>query len=220
MADAKISALAAITSLGDTDELAVASGGASKKITGANMKASIGPQKLYDFTVTGSDKASIDTDVDGSAALLATTFTVLEIWLVARTDEAVIQSVVDLTFNNDGTAIYDTGYMTTNTTANAVSTGLVTAGSSAQMLMPGASAAANVAGVFRATIPAYADTTFYKIMEWLNHLADTSAGTTHRALDVETTLYRSTSAITRVKVAPDTSGKKLKVGSRLLIFGR
>jgi hypothetical protein len=41
MADTKISALTAATTLADTDELVIASAGASKKITGANLKASI-----------------------------------------------------------------------------------------------------------------------------------------------------------------------------------
>jgi hypothetical protein len=41
MADTKISALTAATSLADTDELVIASAGSSKKITGANLKASI-----------------------------------------------------------------------------------------------------------------------------------------------------------------------------------
>lgn len=41
MADSKISALTATTTLADTDELVVASSGASKKITGANLKAQV-----------------------------------------------------------------------------------------------------------------------------------------------------------------------------------
>jgi hypothetical protein len=41
MADTKISALTAATTLADTDELVIASSGASKKITGANLKASV-----------------------------------------------------------------------------------------------------------------------------------------------------------------------------------
>jgi hypothetical protein len=42
MADQKISALPAATTLGDTDELVLAVSGANKKITGANLKTSIG----------------------------------------------------------------------------------------------------------------------------------------------------------------------------------
>src|SRR4051812_25871588 len=41
MADTKISALPAVTTVGDTDEYAVAVSGASKKITGANLKAGV-----------------------------------------------------------------------------------------------------------------------------------------------------------------------------------
>lgn len=41
MADTKISALAAVTTVGDTDEYVVAVSGATKKITGANLKAGV-----------------------------------------------------------------------------------------------------------------------------------------------------------------------------------
>ena len=41
MADSKISALAAVTTIGDTDEYVVAVGGATKKITGASIKAAL-----------------------------------------------------------------------------------------------------------------------------------------------------------------------------------
>lgn len=39
-------------------------------------------------------------------------------------------------------------------------------------------------------------------------------------VDRMTANYRSTSAITRIAVAPNTGGAKLKVGSRLLIYAR
>src|SRR5215471_8994203 len=42
MTDSKISALAAVTDVQTTDEYVVARAGASKKITGANLKAGIG----------------------------------------------------------------------------------------------------------------------------------------------------------------------------------
>ena len=42
MADAKISALAAVTTVEDTDEYVLARAGASKKITGADLKAGTG----------------------------------------------------------------------------------------------------------------------------------------------------------------------------------
>src|ERR1041384_1286682 len=41
MADTKISDFAAVSSLGDTDEAVLAVSGANKKITGANIKASV-----------------------------------------------------------------------------------------------------------------------------------------------------------------------------------
>src|SRR5262249_48188123 len=61
-----------------------------------------GLAKLYDFTITGADKASIDTFVDGpGAGLLDQTHDVLEIWILARTDDAGATAAIDVTVNND-----------------------------------------------------------------------------------------------------------------------
>lgn len=43
MADSKVSLLAAVTTIGDTDDLYVAVGGASKRITGANARMTLTP---------------------------------------------------------------------------------------------------------------------------------------------------------------------------------
>jgi hypothetical protein len=64
MADTKISALTATTTVGDTDEYVVAVSGASKKITGANLKA--GTQQ--DYKPSGTDVAVADGGTGSSTA--------------------------------------------------------------------------------------------------------------------------------------------------------
>ena len=67
----KISAASAITSLADTDELAVASSGASKKITGANIKATLTTAGFYKSG--GTDVAVADGGTGASTAAAART---------------------------------------------------------------------------------------------------------------------------------------------------
>jgi hypothetical protein len=67
---------------------------------------------LYDFTVAGADKASIDTGVDtpdaGSAGTSAfAALRMLEIFIIARTDNVASTSAVLTTLNNDSGANYD-----------------------------------------------------------------------------------------------------------------
>lgn len=174
---------------------------------------------LYDYEVSGSDKASIDTGVDTPQAGIAGTsafpaLRVLEIFIVSRTDDAGASAVINLTVNNDGTGIYDNQRINANNTtvvgSNAVSQtewAVATHGS-------GGSGEAGVADI---VIPGYAGTTFAKTGRVNTTSPDSTAGNgvvTLRALG-----YRSTSAITRFKVA-GVGAAKLKVGSRLMIFAR
>jgi hypothetical protein len=69
MANTKISALTATTAVGDTDEYVVVSGGASKKITGANLKAGV----AGDYKPGGTDVAVADGGTGASSASVART---------------------------------------------------------------------------------------------------------------------------------------------------
>ena len=53
MADTKISGLAAVTTVSDTDEYVLARSGASKKITGANLKAGVAVDALLNGDAAG-----------------------------------------------------------------------------------------------------------------------------------------------------------------------
>lgn len=177
---------------------------------------------LYDYTVAGSDKASIDTGVDtpdaGSAGTSAFSgaYRVLEIWIYARTDESSAFSNFNMTVNNDGSSIYDKSQISVvNTT---VAGALTLAQASWSMSAPGASDASGVFGLSQLTIPNYAGTVGNKFAIGTNSVLDTTAANV--ATIARTYGYRSTSAITRVAVVPVTALKKFKVGSRLLIYAR
>lgn len=193
--------------------------GSNGKVLTANSAQSTGLEwvtptgaLLFDSEVAGADAASIDTGASGIAA----GYKVLEIWLYARTDEAVAKSVVDITLNNDSGANYDAQRITGDNATAAAGAG---AGATLfQVFVPGASAAANFFGGFRITIPNYTGTVGYKFIELVGGMNDTNNANQHAAVRIFN--YRSTTAISRLAVAPDTAAKKFKVGSRLTIFGR
>lgn len=172
-------------------------------------------QLIYDYTCTAS-KSSIDTNVDGPMArLFPTDGALLEVWLYARTDEAAILSVIDFTFNNDTGANYDAQLLRgQNTTASA---GHSSAQTNAQVITAGASALTSGFGLTRISFPAYGDTVGFKVCDVLNVIPDSSTSSENNLYSFT---WRSTSALTRLKVAPDTAGKNFVTGTRLLVYRR
>ena len=178
-------------------------------------------QLIYRYTVTGSAKASIDTGVDtpNAGSNDWTNGDVLEVWILGRTDEAVFASNVLVTLNNDTTGAYDraiVGASGSGSPAQAAVTGQTawTVGG-----LPGSSATANSPGVVRFTMPGYAGTSFWKVFETtFGNAQDATSG--HYQCDVEVLTYRSTAAVSRLKVTPATAGKNLVIGSELLIYKR
>lgn len=173
---------------------------------------------LYDYTVAGSDKASIDTGVDTPDAGYAGTsafpaLRTLEVWIVGRTDEAIVFGNCNLTFNNDTGANYDQVQTQVTNATHAGTNSL--AQNQIVPTLAGNSLAANYAGVIRLSIPGYAGTTFYKAMEILSGTTDSTAANNRVRALVAT--YKSTSAITRIKVTPGGAAK-LKIGSRLIVY--
>ncbi len=180
--------------------------------------------KLYDYTVAGSDKASIDTQVDdggNGAVALPTGYAVLEIYITGRTDEAAARlSQIALTFNNDTGNNYDRSFVATSQ-ASTTPIGDESVGqANLVIVISGSLSAANVGGLCRITIPNYAGTTFYKNAESTQGMVDTAAANANRQALVHLFQYRSTAAITRLKITPLTAGKLLKVGTRMLIYAR
>ncbi len=189
-----------------------------KTITDLRAAFMGGTSLIYRYTVTGSDKTSIDTGVDTPDAGSNdwTGGDLLEVYCYARTDEAVVTSVVDVTFNNDTSSVYDRSRTQNNT---GTVTGNATNAANLPPFMAGASAAANEFGQFSIVIPNFAGTVGFKNGTILSGFADNPVTTTGYQQTFAFT-YRSTSAITRLNVIPDTAAKKLKVGSQLLIYKR
>ena len=171
---------------------------------------------VYDYTVTGADKASIDTNVDGTfAGLISNGYNLLEVFMYLRTDEAVVASAVNLNYNNDATASYERQRVRgSNVTASA---GQVLADTKIQVLATGSTAGASIFGVVRMTLFNYASSVGYKPGEFTTTVPDSS---TSAIVDLWASTWLSTSAINRLAITPATAGKLLKVGSRLTIYGR
>ncbi len=181
--------------------------------------ATLGASALvYRYTVTGSDKASIDTGVDTADAGSNdwTNGDLLEIFVYARTDESAVASQLQFIFNNDTTSIYDTTRLTGQNSG-------VSSASFANLgrFLSNASGASATASIFSATairVPNYAGTVAFKVGDLVESLPEPSTSAMEN--QVFTFGYRSASAISRFKVIPNTSGKKLKVGTQLLIYKR
>lgn len=169
-----------------------------------------GMVNLFDSTLA-VDTATIDTGAGG----ISGAYSAIMLVIYCRTDEAVGFSNINLTFNNDTGNNYDrVATQTVNTTASgnvnlAQSQWLVT--------QPGASCAANVFGSAVITFPNYAGTTGEKSGSGISGVVDTAAGQCAVVNAMYT--YRSTSAISRAAITPNTAGKKLKAGTRFTIYG-
>lgn len=176
------------------------------------------PALIYRYTITGSDKASIDTGVDASQAGSNdwTNGDLLEVWFYGRTDQAVAIGDAVFTFNNDTGStqyVHERMRAVSNTPTSADNSGAA----NIDVFCPAANDTANVFGIARITIPNYTGTVGYKSYEITNAMGSTTAGQNNWLSFGGT--YQSTSAITRLAVA-NLSTFKFKVGSQLLIYKR
>ena len=170
--------------------------------------------KLFDSTLGGA-ASSIDTGANGVAGGHGD----LMVWVMGRTDEAVIISGADFHFNNDSGANYDRSAIFTSTLSATPST-LDEVGDTAVLgSLAGASVGANIPGIMRMSIPSYDQTTFHKICELTVAVTDNVAGLTHRQWFVQSAVWHNTAAITRIAVFAETAGKNLVAGSRMVIYG-
>lgn len=175
-------------------------------ISGGGVGAGIGAV-LFTQTLSGS-AATIDTGAGG----FSTAKSVLMAFAFLRGTQAAASVNCQITFNNDGTSIYD--YMVAggaNATANAGN-----AIASAAWL-PAVCAASDAAGAFSAwtlIMPQYAATTGHKQANLISGLTDTTA-----ANMIQQTIqgrYRSTTAVSRITLTP--SAGSWAAGSSLVVI--
>ncbi len=172
---------------------------------------------VYRYTVTGSDKASIDTGVDTADAGTNdwTNGDLLEVWLTLRTDDAGAGAVCDLIANNDSAAHYDRRWVEGQSATATTNGG---AGESSMLIRAnGAGSTRVVPAVSAITCPAFARTAFEKVFTVTSIKSDST--TANQIGAAGGWGWRDTSAVTRLKIAAQGSAK-LKVGSQLLIYKR
>lgn len=172
-------------------------------------------QKIYDFTIAGADQAAIDTAVDngGTTAPFPTNGTMLEIFATLRTDDAAAFHDINLTFNNDTSSIYERQYMVAGNTTQV--DGAEAANPNFAFHVHSANGSASYPGSVEIAVPNYAGTTFWKT--GTAKVSSNDATTGNSKAGMYGFGYRSTSAITRVKIAGQSTAK-LKVGSRVVIY--
>jgi hypothetical protein len=163
---------------------------------------------LFDQTL-GANAASIDTGAGG----IAGTFDSLDIYILARTTEAVAQSGLKLTFNADSGANYDEHLF------QILNAGTFAGAAVAQTFntigCPGASYGAGSFGHWHITLPAYRQTVAHKV--WRGHFTALDTGAANCYEQLRSGRWRNTAAITRLAIAA-TSGNIL-AGSRLTVYG-
>lgn len=209
MADTKISALTASTSLADTDELVLASSGANKKITGANLKASMG-LTLLSSTTLGSAGTFDVSSIPG-------TYNDLILVLIARGTNAGAQDNARFIFNNDTGANYYWERMQAEATTLNTTEQIGTAFFQVQSL-PAAGATANHFGIIEMRIFGYASTTWKKICQWESHWSR-SLSTGDQRIERGGALWNSTAALNRVTIQCQNTANFV-TGSQLRIYGR
>lgn len=172
---------------------------------------------IYRYKIAGSDKASIDTGSDTQDAGTNdwTNGDLLEVFFLGRTDEAAATGFLNWTFNNDTGANYD--YEKATGTGSAI---LASPGPGVTALLTrvhGDGGSANYPTSMQLALPGFTGTTFYKEMTVTNATNDATGN--NAVIDTWAWGYRSTSAITRLKVAAQGAAK-MRVGSQLLIYKR
>lgn len=177
-------------------------------------------QLVYRYTVTGSDKANIDTGVDTADAGSNnwTNGDLLEVFLYGRTDEAVTRSVVNVIVNNDTGSVYDLTFVEVSGTSSAF--GNTRTAAQWQWDFPGANTATNNFGNIEMRIPNFMSTVGDKQGTYSMGFADATSAVC--ITDTGNIRYRPTTpaALSRLKIVPNTALKKFKVGTQLLIYKR
>ncbi len=176
--------------------------------TGAS--GSSGATIIFDSTL-GADTASIDT----GAASIPGGYHHIEILIVARCDSGgAALNDCELTFNNDTGANYDRQF--SGSQGGTGIAGSNNAQTSLAFTAHGSGGGASYPSMTRMKILGYDQTTFFKVAEVTTGSADQSGANAYAI--VFAFGWRSTAAITRVKIAAGST-RKFVAGTRLQIIG-
>jgi len=183
--------------------------------TGAAGPTGTGSALLYDFTITGSAQASIDTLVDGTTGALSGAYNVLEAFIILADTGAGSGQNNTMYVNGSTAANYDQQNILGVNTSAVVAAAVGATAWNIQSHGTGGTNGYATTNVF--TMPGYASTTFFKVGNLVEGLADGTAG--NERSGTWALGFRSTAAITRLKVLAAT-GTNFAVGSRMMIYGR
>jgi hypothetical protein len=196
MGDSKISALAAVGSYLTTHEYAVNEGGASKKISGAQIQVGNG---RIDRQLLGAGAASI-TFTNPLPTIPA--YDNLEIAYYARGDTAAATTTISIKFNNVATATYDWQTVFNNAAATAAAAEFFAQNSIQLGTIPANTATAGYFGIGRFIIPNHAGNVGNKSISGQSFYADTDA-TLHNQVHNVAGKWRTTATpITRIDLIP------------------
>ncbi len=120
-----------------------------------------------------------------------------------------------MTLNNSGSSIYDLQAVYATSAAGGAQT---VAAAKWTITCAGASCASGTFSVFSMKVPNFTGTVANKHVDMQGGIADATAANNFNG--TYQLGFRSTSAVTRLAVAAAVSGKKLKVGSQILIYKR
>lgn len=198
---------------GDSSHVARVTVSADGVVTGASSigisgVAGSGLTQLFDSTL-GADTANIDTGVSG----IASGHSHLIVFIYARTAVAGTDVGVNVTVNNDSSAIYDLQEgLITNTAVSGIN---LQAQTSWGLDCIGTNASDSYASTIILHIPAYDQTSWWKSGTYQFAGPYSQSTAVHSAFGGIG--YRATTAISRMKLAG--TGGNLKAGSRLTIYG-
>jgi hypothetical protein len=167
-----------------------------------------GTSMLFD-SLLAAGAASIDTGANG----IALTGKHLLIVATVRSNVAATQDTLNLTFNNDTAAHYNSVRLQT---ANATVTGAPFAAvSNLNVTIPGSTATANTFGSLNMTVIDYTNATTFKCVQWTGGDADAVAASTISS--AWSGIFAQAASISRCAIAP-SAGTQLVAGSRLTVY--
>lgn len=166
---------------------------------------------ISEQVATGVEHAITFSSIAGS-------YRSLRLECFGRTDEAVTASAFSLKANNDGTAIYGMQRRYAQNATLTADQSLSSAEWTFLSAFPGSSVNAGYVGSFVAEFPNYADTVFYKLIQWRGRQQNANATDNAFAMDGHG-IYRSTSAISRLDLTITTAAKVFITGSTFRLYG-
>lgn len=169
----------------------------------------MGLVKLGDTTL-----ASDATNITFSS--IPSGFSALRLEIQARSDATATSDPVGVQFNSDTDSHYDIQSVSSNNSTTTSASAVAQTSAQASLVPAASDTRAAIASAITVVIPNYDKTTFEKSLHVEGGFADSTAANCYAVL--QTCSWRSTSAITSIKLFPQV-GTNFKTGSRAVLYG-